>query len=168
MMGKMPSTKDMEILHMTREALEYKLNEAKEEGIEKGATMLKGAYQCEKHPKATNYVICTFCKAEQDEALYKKGKQKGFQEGIDVVEELHMDFLGFLQEQMEMRRSTEEGKIGKDERCTTEFLMLNMVWQQHLRIYYGLFPALDASKPFGSGRNKKMWIKVKKARKTKG
>ncbi len=77
-----------------------------------------------------------------------------------------LDYLAFLQEQMDYRRSHDETKIGKDERCTTEFMMLNMAWQEYLRIHLGLYPALDSTL-FGTGKNQGVWRRVQNYRKLK-
>lgn len=75
-----------------------------------------------------------------------------------------LEYLAFLQEQMEVRRSEDENKIGRDDRCTTEYLVLTMVWQEFLKIYLGLYPALDGN-IFGTGKNNEVWIEVQKYRK---
>jgi hypothetical protein len=64
------------------------------------------------------------------------------------------NYLAFIQEQMHYRKSPEEGKIGKDERSTTEYLMLNMCWQEFVKEFYGQYPALDMKK------NRELWIKI--------
>jgi len=64
------------------------------------------------------------------------------------------NYLAFIQEQMHDRKSSVEEKIGKDERCTTEYLMLNMCWQEFVKEFYGQYPALDMEK------NRALWIKI--------
>lgn len=50
-----------------------------------------------------------------------------------------IEFLSFLQDQMEVRESNEKGKIGRDERCTTEYFILSMCWDEYLKTHLGIF-----------------------------
>lgn len=80
--------------------------------------------------------------------------------------ERHLEWLAFVQDQMEVRRSDDESKIGRDERMTTEYLTFNMCWQEYLRTHFGLYPTLD-SKVVGTGKNQKLWIIVEEYRENK-
>lgn len=72
---------------------------------------------------------------------------------------MNLDYLAFIQEQMECRRSKEEGRIGTDERATTEYLILSMCWERYLNLECGIYLSIDNNKA------KKLWIKVEKYRK---
>jgi len=65
-------------------------------------------------------------------------------------------YLSFITEQMKDRKSDEEGKIGKTERYTNEYMVLIMCWQEFARIFFGFYPALDGMPPLGSGKNNEL------------
>lgn len=82
-------------------------------------------------------------------------------------------FMAFLQDQMECREHPDFGKAGytgppgKDERSTTEYLMLNMCWNEMARDFYGLYAGSDSM--LGSGKMHELYLRIKSNReKTKG
>jgi hypothetical protein len=74
------------------------------------------------------------------------------------------NYLAFLQDQLEIREDgawTKErngNRHGKDQKLVTEWMILNMCWNEYVRVHLGLYPSLNA-KEFTA-----LWKQIKKYR----